>query len=71
MASRLSSASQSELSAGTNALPSWSLIDTDVPAKGVVRIVRSSEIVAPNAEDAGTISATTRPISVPFRIARP
>jgi hypothetical protein len=43
MASPLSSASQRELSTGTKALPSWSLIDTDVPAKGVVRIVRSRD----------------------------
>src|SRR5688500_6362078 len=42
MAFPLSSASQSELSTGTNALPSWSFIETEEPVKGVVWIVRLS-----------------------------
>src|SRR5215212_9045462 len=53
----LSSASQRELSEGTNALPSLSPIEMELPVKGVVWIVPSSPSVAAKAAWAGTSNA--------------
>src|SRR5829696_2772866 len=71
----MSSASQSMRLERTNALPSLSPIDTDVPLKGDVRIIRSSSSVAAKAAwadsrspvSATAMRATRRPSVEPER----
>jgi hypothetical protein len=63
MAFALSSTSHEELSRGTYVLPSWSFIETELPTKGVVRIVRAREREG-SAANAGSPGASSNPTAV-------